>query len=228
MQCANACCKGLTRARRIRRRRTTPSCAMSAPQSHSAAMARGCAGACRASSVCRPPRYLLQPRPRSSLSPARPLCTCSNHAQVQGWPAYKDAACGHCRSRAAAINKYTNMPKVVKGGVYLSSQSWAHSRCSTGTCPIFFCCGSGLCGSPPSTPRLTRGVASQCPSTIQGRREAGPTARAKRESVYFCTANVLTSKQRSATSSTVLRPVASQALYFAYPLRHFCIPFHYS
>lgn len=46
MQCAHACCKGLTRARRIRRTSTTPSCAMSAPQSHSAAMARGCAGAC--------------------------------------------------------------------------------------------------------------------------------------------------------------------------------------
>lgn len=63
------------------------------------------------------------------------------------------------------------------------------------------CCGSG---TPPCTPCLTRGVASQCPSTIHGRREAGPTARAKRESVYFCTANVLTSKQRSATSSTVM------------------------
>ena len=87
--------------------------------------------------VRRPPCCLLQTRPRSSLSPARHLRTCSNHAKVQGWPAYEDAACGHCRSRAAANNKYTSMPKVVKGGVYLSLQSWSHSRCSTGTCPIF-------------------------------------------------------------------------------------------
>jgi hypothetical protein len=54
IQCANACCRGLTRARRIRRTSTTHSCAMSALQSPSAAMARGCAGACRASSTVLP------------------------------------------------------------------------------------------------------------------------------------------------------------------------------
>jgi hypothetical protein len=75
--------------------------------------------------------------------------------------------------------------------------AWAHAQSACSGAAVLYVL-------PPSTPRLTRGVASQCPSTILGRREAGPTARAKRESVYFCTANVLTSKQRSATSSTVL------------------------
>ena len=42
----------------------------------------------------------------------------SNHAKVQGWDSYNEAACQHCRTRFSNINKYTKMPRAVKGGTH--------------------------------------------------------------------------------------------------------------
>jgi hypothetical protein len=40
---------------------------------------------------------------------------CCNHAKVEGWAGYDEAACSHCRVRASSFNRHTGMAAMVKG-----------------------------------------------------------------------------------------------------------------
>ena len=79
--------------------------------------------------------HLASPPPPLSTTPPfpspPPFASPGSEARIEGWAGYDEFACGHCRVRAVAVNKYTGMAKTVKGvpeHVSRPTSGWSHGK----------------------------------------------------------------------------------------------------